>query len=701
MDLNSFLSGSAVLFCVILAVTALFRSRQRTASWFFATGMLIFGVETLLQGISQAAVSPEAISFWQGLIFMVRSLLPGVWFCFSVTYSRGNCHSFLKKWGILIIAGSLLPVALAFLVRGGLLRVVPYSDTDPTLWLYFSISGKLLNGFLLLGAVLILMNLERTLRSAVGTARWRIKFLLLGLGIIFGVRIYTRSQALLFSGSALALGSIETGALLLGCLLIGTGFIRRGFGEIDVYPSRAVLHTSLTVLLVGGYLLIVGLLAQIVARLGGAGSFQLQAFLLLLGVVLLGIFLLSEKVRQRLQTFVSRNFKRPQHDSRQVWTRFTEGMAGPRDASSLCAAVAKLLSETFNALSVSIWLPHPQDGRLSLAASTTGTGELAGSEPDSRASVAPTVEDLQRPLRPFDLDVHKDRWAESLRNVSRGKFQHGGHRIGVPLRTGDRLLGLAILADRVNALPYSVEELDLLECIGGQVGANLLNLQLATEMASGKELEAFQTISAFFVHDLKNAASTLGLMLKNLPVHFENPAFREDALRGISSTVQRINQLIGRAGSLSHTMELRRVEVDLTAMLGDAIQELRNESAVEWEENLAVMPKLMADREKLQSVIVNLLLNAIEAVEGQGAIKVATSSDDGWACFQVADNGCGMSPEFLHKSLFRPFRTTKKKGLGIGMFQSKMIVEAHRGRIVAESKPGVGTTFRVSLPLQP
>ena len=269
------------------------------------------------------------------------------------------------------------------------------------------------------------------------------------------------------------------------------------------------------------------------------------------------------------------------------------------------------------------------------------------------------------------------------------------------MRTGDRLLGLAILADRVNAVPYSVEELDLLECIGGQVGANLLNLQLATEMAAGKELEAFQTISAFFVHDLKNAASTLSLMLKNLPVHFENPAFREDALRGISSTVQRINQLIGRAGSLNHTMELRRVEVDLQAMLADAIQELRKGSAVEWEENLAIMPKLMADREKLQSLIVNLLLNAIDAVEGQGVIKVATSSEDGWAYFQVTDNGCGMTPDFLHKSLFRPFRTTKKKGLGIGMFQSKMIVEAHRGRLVAESEVGVGTTFRVSLPLQP
>jgi len=58
-----------------------------------------------------------------------------------------------------------------------------------------------------------------------------------------------------------------------------------------------------------------------------------------------------------------------------------------------------------------------------------------------------------------------------------------------------------------------------------------------------------------------------------------------------------------------------------------------------------------------------------------------------------------MSQAFLKSSLFRPFQTTKKKGLGIGMFQSKMIVEAHRGRITVESAPEVGTTFRVMLPL--
>ena len=100
----------------------------------------------------------------------------------------------------------------------------------------------------------------------------------------------------------------------------------------------------------------------------------------------------------------------------------------------------------------------------------------------------------------------------------------------------------------------------------------------------------------------------------------------------------------------------------------------------------------------MQKVLLNLLLNANEAVAGQGEIQVATEQQDGWVSLSVRDNGCGMSPEFIEHSLFQPFHTTKSKGLGIGLFQSKKIVEAHHGRIEVESEEGKGSTFRVLLP---
>jgi signal transduction histidine kinase len=217
----------------------------------------------------------------------------------------------------------------------------------------------------------------------------------------------------------------------------------------------------------------------------------------------------------------------------------------------------------------------------------------------------------------------------------------------------------------------------------------------------GKEREAFQNISAFFVHDLKNTASTLNLMLQNLPVHFYDPAFRKDALQGISKSADRINQLIDRLSALRHKLELKPIECDLNQLVAEALETLNGVSEVELIKELSPLPKLLADREQLQSVIMNMLLNARDAVGSRGQVIVRTDQrDDGWAALSVADNGCGMSPEFLRDSLFRPFQTTKKKGLGIGMFQSKMIVEAHRGSIQVKSELGIGTTFRIMLPLK-
>ena len=123
------------------------------------------------------------------------------------------------------------------------------------------------------------MNLERTFRGAVGTMQWRIKFLVLGLAVIFGARIYTRSQALVFSGHNNSLTEVEAIGLLVGCLLLSVGYFRSGFREIDVYPSRAVLQTSITVLLVGGYLFVIGVLRANRRALRRSNVFSAPGFL--------------------------------------------------------------------------------------------------------------------------------------------------------------------------------------------------------------------------------------------------------------------------------------------------------------------------------------------------------------------------------------------------------------------------------------
>ncbi len=547
------------------------------------------------------------------------------------------------------------------------------------------------------------MNLEETFRASAGTKRWRIKFLVLGTGVVFGARIYAQSQALLYSGYDLALTRIESSALLIGCTFVAIAYLRSGFAEIDVYPSHAVLQRSVTVLLAGGYLFVVGVLAQIVAHLGGAGTLQTQAFLVLLGTAVLAVLLISDRFRQSLHQFVSRHFKRPQHrpqhDFRKIWTIMAQRMSTLLDQGGLCAATAKLISETFNVLSVTTWLNDEQSGRLMLGASTSDASPTASDLDPGFAASGPVLKGLRELVDPFDLEKVEEDWAATLRRMSSTQFHQGGDRFCVPLLAGERLLGVVILADRVNGTPYTMEELDLLKCIGNQVAAGLLNLRFAEELVLAKQLEAFQTMSAFFVHDLKNLGSSLSLMLQNLPVHFDDPEYREDALHGIATTVNRIDELTGRLSTLRNKLELMPVESDLNQLVIEALETLSWASEVELVRELHPLPNILADPEQLQNVVTNLLLNARDVVGQGGQVRVITSQEDGQAVLAIADNGCGMSPAFLRGSLFRPFHTTKKKGLGIGLFQSRRIVEAHRGSIQVESELGKGTTFRVILPL--
>jgi signal transduction histidine kinase len=187
-------------------------------------------------------------------------------------------------------------------------------------------------------------------------------------------------------------------------------------------------------------------------------------------------------------------------------------------------------------------------------------------------------------------------------------------------------------------------------------------------------------------------------MLQNLPIHFNDPQFREDALRGVGKTVTHINDLIKRLSMLREELSIKPVEADFNAAVNEALKCLDTTPTVELQKELRPLPKVRIDPAQFQNVVVNLALNARDAVNARGKIRVETAQQNGWVVLTVTDSGCGMNPEFMQRSLFRPFQTTKKQGIGIGMFQCKMIVEAHHGKIEVQSELNKGTTFRILLP---
>ncbi|MGH7979973.1 MAG: XrtA/PEP-CTERM system histidine kinase PrsK, partial [Limisphaerales bacterium] len=556
-----------------------------------------------------------------------------------------------------------------------------------------------LNLIVLAGAVLVLMNLERTFRSAIGTMRWRIKFMVVGLGVLFAVRCYGASQALLFHAVDSSVQILNGVALLAACGLISRSLFRTGHFDVDIYPSHSLLQNSLTAVLAGIYLFIVGVFANLAASLGGDNAFAAKAFFILIALVLLTVLLLSERVRLWSARFVSRHFQRPQYDYRDLWRKFTESTASCVNAAELIQATVKFTATVFHALSVSIWLADENGEKLEFGASTSLSSPRMSELNLEKKEVTELFATLKEKSGPFDIDLSREKAAATLKNIHPAQFTSGGRRVCAPLSVSGVLLGLIVLGDRIGGVSFSGQDMDLLKCIADEIAAHLLNSQLSKKLLQAKELEAFQTMSAFFVHDLKNAASSLNLMLKNLPAHFDDPAFREDALRGISKSVGHINRLIERMTLLRHELKITPTEGDLNDWISNALADLERNSGANLVKEFAPLPKVFFDREQLLKVVTNLALNAKEASPPGRPVHIATSKVNGWAVLSVSDNGCGMNSDFLNRALFRPFQSTKKNGLGIGMFQSKMIVEAHHGKIEVQSESGKGTTFRVYLPV--
>jgi putative PEP-CTERM system histidine kinase len=687
----------AAVFAAILALVSLLRKRPTFAAWCFFAGMLVLAASSLATGAAARATQVGGVARWLAVALVVQSFLPVIWLAFAVTYSRGDSGSFLRRWKAPLAFFALLP-AFGMVLQGQLIWLAPSQGAERAWTLQFTTIGKALHAAILVGFVLILMNLEQTFRSAVGTMRWRIKFVVLALGVIFGTGIYTHSQAILFSAVDLAQLILDSTAILIGGACLALAYARTGLAEIDVYPSRAVLRSSLTILIVGAYLFLVGAVAQLVTRFGGQEIFQFQAVVLLVGITGLAVLLLSDRARQYIDAFTARHFRKAQHDSVRVWALFSRNLATVKDQADLSRVCARLVSETFEALSVTVWLVDEENQRLVPGASTAGA---PGDGADNAEVVSTAVLiALEKYAAPFDLDAVKEPWAEAFRQANRATFPEPGTRLCVPLRAGERTLGAIVLADRVNSALYTPEEIDLLKCIGDQVASVLMNLRLVGEVARARELEAFRTMSTFFVHDLKNAASSLHLMLRNLPVHFNDPEFREDALRGIGTLARRIEDIIARLSDLRKRPSFTPVESNLNELVGDVLQRVNGTPNVEIVQRLQPLPAILVDPEQVRSVVTNLVLNARDAVGPGGRIEVRTEHRDGRVVLSVADNGCGMSPAFIKDSLFRPFQSTKKQGLGIGLFQSRAIVRAHGGGIHVESEPGKGTTFHVSFPVK-
>jgi signal transduction histidine kinase len=271
-----------------------------------------------------------------------------------------------------------------------------------------------------------------------------------------------------------------------------------------------------------------------------------------------------------------------------------------------------------------------------------------------------------------------ERVTEGVEAIAKGQLDHR-----IELRSGDNLRPLA---DNLGLMTKQLRD------------------QIAHE-AETRQFQSFVRLSAILTHDLKNAIEALSLTVANMERHFDNKDFRADAMKSVTGATDNLRALVERLSNPVNTLSgehKRPRPVDLVPILRRVIAMIAEPATEKHEIEVDLPESLFAlvDIERMNKVIENLIINALEAMSNEkGILSIAAgTTDDDKTFFSISDTGEGMSQQFIEEKLFHPFATTKRRGVGLGLYTCREVVVANGGSIAVNSREGVGTTFTVVLP---
>ncbi len=539
-----------------------------------------------------------------------------------------------------------------------------------------------------------LLLVEQLLRNQVDQKRWAAKPLCLGLGGLFLFDLYLFSQALMFGGfdgDVLAARGLVH-ALVMPLLLMASSRSDHWLARVQVSKTAAFYSASL--LLIGAYLLFIAAVGYYVRFFGGTWGGALQVALLFAALVLLTVLAASGSLRARLRVFLGKNFFSYRYDYRLEWLRFTAMLSTRSSPQEVGALVVRGLADMVECSAGALWFKALGDPAF-VQSAVMNMPELASGEPtdspfsrfmaerewiiDLQAARAGGGSSEEAALLPGWLDELPDAW------------------LVVPLLVADDLLGFVVLARPRTAVALDWEVRDLLKTAARQAAGFLAQMHATEALLEARKFDAFNRMSAFVVHDLKNIITQLSLMLKNAERHRDNPEFQQDMLLTVESSLDKMRQMMlqlregakpaGVASGVEVAPILQRIEA--------AAQQRGRRLELQVVDKVATR----GHAERLERVIGHVVQNALDATPASGRVWVRLAQDAGRALVEVGDTGAGMSAEFIQHRLFRPFNSTKTSGMGIGSYESFQYVKELGGSIDVKSELGKGTVVTLRMPL--
>ncbi|MCJ8502987.1 XrtA/PEP-CTERM system histidine kinase PrsK [Desulfatitalea alkaliphila] len=635
------------------------------------------------------------------LLFLAETAFAILWLTMAYRLSRhseNDANEPLRVTGFQMLAGlTFITITIYFWNSPPAVKAIQDNLIAPPYGVIYFHSLALLPAAL--GAA---WRLEIFWRRLAPTLRWTYKFLVIGSFLTCAILIWAASYRLTYQRIAaehLTLSAILT---LTAWLLIAYAVVRHRLLNRKIFISRKIIYSFVAPTIFAAYLILLGIIGLIMRTFGIPLPNVLQWLALALGLLAIGLFLFSQNLRRRAHFFISTHFYINKYEYRDEWLALSARLQHAATEPQVVMALYEVLKNSLYANHITIWIGDMERGFSAITPSSTNhqTSEASFIVPGD-----PLVGYLTAHPYLYTQDKSADPDGKNRRAELTGFLRHADLVLLAPLHVGDQLVGIIGLGPEFTGGRYGHDDFDLLAALGIQTASALMAVRMAEKLAETRERQAWHNLSAFILHDIKNAASMLSLVRANAPGNIHNPDFQKDMLEAIDDALTRMNKVQQRLDLLKEEIEPQPTPLNLSDFLQKFTRRIAKR-LTDMTIHLQCPPNtwLNTDPQLLNRILENLLLNAHEAntdTPAQVDIAVETDPTQPRITITITDNGPGIPPHLLPDTLFAPLKTTKPHGSGIGLWQVKQLITNLNGSIQATNTPENHARFTIHHPTHP
>ncbi|WP_135467475.1 XrtA/PEP-CTERM system histidine kinase PrsK [Crenalkalicoccus roseus] len=653
---------------------------------------LVWAALVLGVGRNRAALLPAAACAGTALWAGVLALTPEA----PLTGPAGVAEILRNGlWLVLLVAlcrraggPRAAPLARRFAIGGGIAAALTLAALLPAAALSLPTLGSPALLARLGLALLMVLLAENLYRNADEAARWHVNLPAIALGglSVFDVLLY--ADAALHREFSPALLDARAALAALAMPLLALAAVRDRRWRRDLPVSREVVFHGATLVVAGAFLLGVGAAGEALRHLGADWARAAQVSLLAGAVMVLAVAAASRTVRSRVRRLVVDHFFAARYDYRREWLRCVAALSASDAEAPAPVRAIRAVADAVDSPAGVLLLREPGEAGLHWAGSwnlPTGPLALPGGHP------------LLAALR-------EGAWVAELGAAAPADLRaaYGPLWLGVPLlHHREGLLGAVLLAPPRAPFPLDGEVFDLLRTLGREVAMFLAERRAAERLADQRQLQDYAKRFAFVAHDVKTVASQLTLLLANADENIEDPEFQRDMLLTVRASADRINALIARLRQPGDEPLPGPAEAAVAPLARLRALAAARAHPVALEEEGAGAAEVAMAPERFDAAVTHLLDNAIEASAPGEPVRIRLRQEGGRVVVDIIDRGEGMTPEFIRDELFRPLSTSKPRGSGIGAWQARELLREAGGDLTVLSRPGAGTTMRLTLPVRP